>query len=298
MERVGLKTVVAHDGKEGIDAVMERIKMAAERPGDVSSSKPFDLIFMDVHMPVIDGLEAAAIITAAGVTTPIIALTANIMSNDIELYKTCGMQGYLGKPFTSQDLWKCLAKYLPVIKYIAVDSHTKAIEEDKDFRQLRLYFVKNNRDTFEKIKEAIDTGDIKLAHRLTHTLKSNAGQIGENSLREIAAKAEGQLLDEKNRLDEGIKEILELELRSTLEKLAPLLIEDEEKSIDEITDTSKIIEILDDLESMLTKRKPDCLNLVDDLRAIPGAETLVGHVEELEFKQAIEELMRLKKRYS
>jgi len=105
LARVGLKTVVAHNGKEGIDIVAEHIR---------KGEKPFDLIFMDIYMPVMDGLEAASKILEMGVKTPIVALTANMMSSDLEHYRTSGMSDYLGKPFTAQELWRCLLKFIPV----------------------------------------------------------------------------------------------------------------------------------------------------------------------------------------
>jgi len=178
-----------------------------------------------------------------------------------------------------------------------MDSHAKSLEEDRDFRKLRLFFVKNNQATFEKINEAINADDIKLAHRIVHTLKSNAGQIGENRLREIAGKAETLLLNETNQLDDGIKEILELELKATLDKLAPLMMEEEVKHIDILDDTTKVLEILDTLEPLLTKGKPECFNLIDDIRSIKGSETLTKLVEELEFKQALKELQKLKESF-
>jgi CheY-like chemotaxis protein len=67
---------------------------------------------MDIHMPVMDGMEAAVEITEMGCPSPIVAMTANIMTNDLELYRQNGITDYLGKPFTSQELWRCLAKYL------------------------------------------------------------------------------------------------------------------------------------------------------------------------------------------
>ncbi|MDR0221530.1 MAG: PAS domain-containing protein [Lachnospiraceae bacterium] len=103
LSRVGLKTEVANNGQEGVDAVMARME---------SGAKPYDLIFMDIHMPVMDGMEAAVEITEMGCPSPIVAMTANIMTNDLELYRRNGITDYLGKPFTSQELWQCLAKYL------------------------------------------------------------------------------------------------------------------------------------------------------------------------------------------
>jgi len=60
------------------------------------SEKPFDLIFMDIFMPVMDGLEAAANIAALGTDTPIVAMTANIMASDLENYRKHGLPDYVG----------------------------------------------------------------------------------------------------------------------------------------------------------------------------------------------------------
>ncbi|MCL2821477.1 MAG: ATP-binding protein, partial [Oscillospiraceae bacterium] len=146
LSRVGIKTAVAQNGQEAVDIITQRLQ---------NNEKPFDLIFMDIHMPVMDGLEAASQISAMGVETPVIALTANIMSNDLEHYKRSNMLDYLGKPFTSQELWKCLIKYFTVIKVTAIDKEQQSADDEKALKQLKLYFVKNNQSTFENIKKAI-----------------------------------------------------------------------------------------------------------------------------------------------
>ncbi|MCL2051503.1 MAG: ATP-binding protein [Lachnospiraceae bacterium] len=103
LARVGLKTAVAENGKVGLEKVMERIE---------KGEAPFDLIFMDMFMPVMDGMEAASKIAALETGTPIVAMTANVMTSELKKYKENGMPDCLGKPFTSQDLWQILVKYL------------------------------------------------------------------------------------------------------------------------------------------------------------------------------------------
>jgi len=104
----GLKTVLAENGKEAVEIVQARLE---------SDEDPFDLIFMDIHMPFMDGLEAAGKIKALGVTIPIVAMTANIMPDDVKAYLSGGMDECLGKPFVSQELWSCLLRYLEPVKW-------------------------------------------------------------------------------------------------------------------------------------------------------------------------------------
>jgi len=291
LSKVGLDTVVAQNGKEGVDIVRKRM---------ASGEKQFDLIFMDIHMPVMDGLEAASKITELGFKAPIVALTANVMANDVALYNKNGMSDTMGKPFTSQELWQCLIKHIPVENYSIIDKQLQSEEEEKLQKQLKLNFVKDNQTTYTDILKNIEINDITTAHRIAHTLKGNAGQIGEKQLQAAAAAVELMLIESKGKefkreKDEENLHTLESELKSVLDKLAPLLAEAEEKSKVKITDESKIREIIDKLEPMLMNKNPDCEDLLDDVRTIPGAEELASQIEKFKFRQALEELSAIKK---
>jgi len=288
LSRVGIKTAVAHDGKEGVDIVKNRF---ADK-----SKPPFDLIFMDIHMPVMDGLEAASLISEILPDTPIIALTANIMANDVETYKSRGMLDLLSKPFTSQDLWKCLLKHLQVVDY--VPENTKQLEEhdDKALKQLQVYFVGNNSMTMAKINNAIKVNDITLAHRLVHTLKSNAGQIGEIALQNVAAETEKMLIGDENRLVKGQLDLLEKELNYTLSSLKAYLKKFNADEPLETADDKKAKEIIDRLEPVLMQHSTECMNMLDDIKTIPGAEQLYKYVDDFEFKKACVELSKIKER--
>ena len=103
LSRIGIKVVIAENGKEAIDIITARKNEKVQM---------FNLIFMDIHMPVMGGIEAAEAIAKLNISTPIIALTANVMAADREIYLNHGMADYLSKPFVAQDLWDCLLRYL------------------------------------------------------------------------------------------------------------------------------------------------------------------------------------------
>jgi CheY-like chemotaxis protein len=284
LERVGLKTIVANDGHEGVEIVSARKRLG---------EKQFDLIFMDIHMPVMDGLEAAARIKELGIKTTIVALTANIMINDLELYTQSGMSGYLGKPFTTQELWRCLNEYLIATSFSAVDGESEAAHFEAFTKKLRLNFVKSNQNTFAEIKKALEKDKVKLAHRLVHTLKSNAGQIGEKPLQEAAAAAESMLLNDENCLTPEQLNILETELGALLEKLAPVLAEAEAQTRIIPLVSEEVRELFAQLEPLLKRHKPECLNLTDKLKAISGTGELIRQIENLDYKQALVSLSKL-----
>jgi len=101
MEKRGHSVVVAGNGREALEAL---------------EKESFDLVFMDVQMPVMDGFEATAAIRkkegAVGNRVPIVALTAHAMKGDREKCLAVGMDGYLTKPIRPQELDEILKTYL------------------------------------------------------------------------------------------------------------------------------------------------------------------------------------------
>jgi len=287
LARVGLKTVVAENGKAGVELVQNRIQ---------KGEKLFDLIFMDMHMPVMDGLEAAAKILEFKTDIPIVALTANVMSQDRELYKASGMVDYVGKPFTSQELWRCLIKFFTPIEWKAEDKANYVKAEEELRQKLINNFVNNNRNKFNEIKEAINTNDIKLAHRLAHTLRSNAGQLGKTQLQKAAEDIEHQLKTGKDNIIPEQMASLEKELKTAMTELETLVHEAVPVSAGEPLDIKAAKLLLDELEPILNDSNTECLNYIDSLRSIPGSEELIRQMENFKFKPAMEILAELKKR--
>jgi CheY-like chemotaxis protein len=94
IERAGHQVTLANNGEEGLRAAIQQ---------------DFDLIFMDMQMPVMDGLEATRAIRAFEAANQrqrvrIVAMTANAMASDQEACERAGMDAFLSKPFKADDL--------------------------------------------------------------------------------------------------------------------------------------------------------------------------------------------------
>ncbi|KAH8725227.1 sensor histidine kinase-like protein/response regulator Fos-1 [Phaeosphaeriaceae sp. PMI808] len=101
--------ILAGLGFDNVDLAMhgkEAVTMASEDP------PPYDLILMDVNMPVQDGVSATAELRVKGVKTPIVAMTANALKGQAETYIAKGMSGYIAKPVDRTLLIKLLLKCL------------------------------------------------------------------------------------------------------------------------------------------------------------------------------------------
>jgi CheY-like chemotaxis protein len=290
LERVGLKTVVTDNGRSGVDLVKERLATGA---------KQFDLIFMDMHMPIMDGFEAATEILELQTGVPIVAMTANVMVRDKELYESHGLSGFLGKPYTSQELWRCLMKYLQVAGYTNISRSAKKMDDEKAIHKLRFDFVKNYQNIIADIVKAADDGDIKLAHRLAHTLKGYASQIGEKTLTGLAAAVEDRLHTDKIINDDEISS-LEDELRSVLKRLelltADIMVLQVSQTAEPVSVEEQLV-LLKELKSLLKEKSVNSLHYTNTLRIMYGMGELADLIEDYDFTEALqmlaEEIKRL-----
>ncbi len=97
LEKAGLEVTIANDGCEAVK---------------YATSEKFNLILMDVHMPNMDGLEATRTLRRNGMDLPIIALTANVMKEDVDESIASGCNEHLPKPIDRRQLLSTLEKYL------------------------------------------------------------------------------------------------------------------------------------------------------------------------------------------
>jgi len=290
---VGLKYIIVEDGQAGLKMVKE--KMAA--------GETFDVIFMDIHMPVMDGLEATKLIIAAGCYTPIVALTANVMADDKRLYRNAGMADCVDKPFSSSDLWRVLTKYItPVSQRNSPDICATAKERESERAanekmQALLFgtFVEENKTAVADISQNIEQGNLMQARLLAHSLKSSAALVGEAKLQIIATKIEN-LLKKEETVPQTMLDDLKLEMESALIGLmASLEIKDNESEAEPIKNEAELQELLIRLEIMLKTRNSLALSTLPKISNLPGAEVLVQQISDFDFKPALDTLNALKK---
>ena len=241
-------------------------------------------------MPEMDGLETASAIMRMDVGTPIIALTANVMSNDQEIYKKNGMNECMGKPFTSQELWACLLKYIkPVDNPGALkEDITLSDETNNEFlNMLKRDFYVGNKGKFAEFTGALETNDIQRAHLLAHTLKSNAALIGRPGLHDIAVEIERHLADGKKDVEKRHIDRLDEELEAVLRDFEPLF-EYEGKSVknEDMLNQTEVMDLFEKLKPLLNSNNSECLDYIDELYRVEGCETLVKQIENYDFLTA------------
>jgi two-component system sensor histidine kinase/response regulator len=193
----------------------------------------FDLVLMDCEMPVMDGYAATEAIRdwesdrVEHVSIPIVALTAHALPEDRQHCLDSGMDDYLSKPFSMNDLRSVLAQWLPTAtdeagqndedrSDLSLDSeqapetaiHTKALEmigsldpiqgKELAIRVIGVY-EDNSAELIDTLAEAMTDGDVDRVRTAAHALKSSSGNVGATRLvtlcRDIEMAAREKELD-------------------------------------------------------------------------------------------------------
>jgi PAS domain S-box-containing protein len=210
LESAGASVRVANHGGEAV-----RILTEAEQP-------PFDIVFMDLQMPEMDGFTATRLLRSRPNLRdlPIIAMTAHALVEERQRCLEAGMNDHVSKPIEPDALFATLRRWARTRKVQAAekDSRTTKQPADLNFPEIagvdvavalkrvagntRLYhdllvqFAAKQGEVNSQIMAAIDTGDNKLSERIIHTVKGVAGNIG---LVDVSAAAE--------KLERAIREV-------------------------------------------------------------------------------------------
>lgn len=209
LKKVGVEAVVANNGKEALRMADETL---------------FDVILMDCQMPVMDGFEATRLlrIDKHMTTIPIIAMTANVSSEDKEECTRAGMSDFIAKPIDIKLFYSTLMKWIKPKNDISQEPQTpQEREKEPKLYRLNIYgvdidralsrvsndehilfgmlkrFASSQRDTINSLKELFEQGEKEELLRAVHTLKSLCGNIEASHLYETLKKAEELLKHDK-----------------------------------------------------------------------------------------------------
>lgn len=263
----GLAIDIAENGKAAINKINE---------------KPYDIILMDMQMPVMDGVEAAKKIRGNPKyeLIPIIAMTANAMATDRERCLKAGMNDHITKPIDPEKLFDIIFKWLPdknikvqapiekssyddlKINVPGLDSKLglrRILGKKEVYINILRKYVLNEKDVFINIEKLLLEGDWCSAERLAHTLKGLSGSIGATEIQAKAAEMETEIRKRTayDELKPIIKEtsIMLGKMIGYLENILP-----EEKDIHKIegsvSECEDLINILEELKPFIEKRKP------------------------------------------
>ncbi len=168
-------------------------------------AEEFDLIFMDMQMPLMGGEEATRLIRHAGIETPVIAVTANVMSEDLDRYKRSGCQGLLPKPIIQTDLIAVLTKYGRAAMSNS-DELTQQLAKDPQMLALKQQFTLQLPTLLQELQHYFIANQWRELAYAAHSLKGSAGSMGYPTLTTLAGELERSA---NNKLPDVCRQLLQ-----------------------------------------------------------------------------------------
>ena len=189
LSKAGAKVVFAENGRIAVDK---------------AESEFFDVILMDLNMPEMDGYEATRLLRSRGYDRPILALTANVMSDDKERCLAAGCNDHLGKPIDHMQMIRTIAwhagKVIPesadiaqVIKENPAGNDNEIISQyvdDPDIMPILGGYVERLGAQVDEMRAALGDARFEDLHRLAHKMKGSGGNYGYPMLTDAAKNLE------------------------------------------------------------------------------------------------------------
>ncbi len=211
LRRVDALVTVVGNGREAVERVAEQ---------------PFDVILMDLQMPVLDGLDATRQIRKMvdKHDVPIIALTASAMPGDRERCLGVGMNGYVTKPVSKLDLYNNLLQWVKsasgerrvplevkppdLMGVLDLEDALRRLEQDKEALQILFkLFMSEHKDDLWEIRSALRRQQPDIACRLLHTLKGVSANISASRLQIMAGELEWRLRQQEELTEQDLEQL-------------------------------------------------------------------------------------------
>ncbi|MGI9213470.1 MAG: PAS domain S-box protein [Methylococcaceae bacterium] len=227
----GKKILLVEDNEINRELVEARLKKLeciiysaehGKKALEILHQERFDLILMDMRMPIMDGPTATRLFRleereSGWSYTPILALTANAHEEDVRTCLESGMDGHIGKPFTVDMLLEgiaavyrkldghneknksmALSTTLSTAAVLDVAAALDMVANDEDLLYtIETKFVARYPELLAQIRTAVETANCELGRDAAHTLKGNAGYLCAHELRQCAALLEQLFRDEQ-----------------------------------------------------------------------------------------------------
>jgi signal transduction histidine kinase/CheY-like chemotaxis protein/HPt (histidine-containing phosphotransfer) domain-containing protein len=269
LEDAGIEVDTVVNGREAVDRLHD-------------DSSRYDVVLMDVLMPVMDGYEAVRNIrNVLGLRDlPVIAMTASAMAGDREKSIEAGMNDYISKPIDPARLFEVLGKYIrmtwdtPARRFNTLSVPDKKTLPEQlpgvDVRdgiirmagnsdlyvRMAARFRENYGDFINQFVKLIDARDSETLIRSVHTLKSTAGNIGAAALSSMAGKLEAMLRKNPETMADDSLCSLASEMEMVLKSLETLPQPDKEGDSGKVLDKESLLELLEKARPYLKLRKP------------------------------------------
>jgi len=275
-----------------IDAISSGIQ-AIEK---IKTGNEYDVIFMDHMMPVMDGVEATRTIRGMGYNRPIIALTANALAGQAEMFMQNGFDGFIPKPIDSRKLDAVLNEFIrdkkppEIVEAARRERFEKDIKEKNTLSDLEKFFLIDAESAVNKLEElyakinSLDEKETETYKITVHGMKSALANIGETKLSEAAGRLEYAAIDKNLALMSKETSAFMDTLKSLIEKLSEKLSFSKENSDVKLSDEDamflreKLLEIKAACDAINKKAAKKALN---DLKQKKWPRLINNILEEL-----------------